>query len=163
MNLDLVIHNKTKFGVPKKVFLNLLGKISPPNRRASGQVSLVLVGEKEIKKLNALYRKKNAATDVLSFPVKEGENIPGGGRGDLGDVFICPAVVKKIFGRDSAARIEHLFVHGVLHLLGYDHDSARAAQKMEKLEGKILNSSDKVESPRRSRDKFPPPSGGAPL
>lgn len=137
MGLSLEIQNKTNFKISKKIFLEILNHLKK-NIKISGDISLVLVGEREIHELNKNYRHKDKVTDVLSFPTFEGEKVPGGVLGELGDIFICPAVIKKNFGREYGKRLRHLFLHGTLHLLGYDHQNDREAEKMEKLEQKVL-------------------------
>ena len=137
MPLTLEIRNKTKFKISKKYFLEILNQLGK-NIKVSGDISLVLVSAGEIRKLNKNYRHKDKITDVLSFPAKEGRVVPGGTRGELGDIFICPAAVKKTFKKDFQRRLNHLFLHGTLHLLGYDHATNKKANEMEKLEERIL-------------------------
>jgi probable rRNA maturation factor len=83
-----------------------------------GEVGLALVGRSEMARLNATHRGKPDATDVLSFPLDMREPLPDGVPRQLGDVVICPAYAKA-----QGTPIEHLLVHGALHLLGYDHDA----------------------------------------
>jgi len=106
---------------------------------AGGIISLGLLREAEMRKLNKIYRRKDKSTDVLSFPTKDGVDFPGGARGELGDIFICPAAAKKKFGNAWKKRINHLFLHGALHLLGFDHQTDLQSKKMERLEKKILS------------------------
>ena len=80
----------------------------------------------EIKKLNYQYRKKNKATDVISF----GE--------DINEIVICPEEVKKN-GSDFNKELKEVVIHGVLHLLGYDHEqSEEEATKMFNKQNKYL-------------------------
>ncbi len=102
------------------------------------ELSLALVGNREIQQLNARYRKKNRPTDVLSFP--SGELLPTGTR-ILGDVVIS---VEQATAQARARKktleeeIIALLIHGVLHLLGYDHErSQREARVMGSLEREI--------------------------
>jgi probable rRNA maturation factor len=69
-------------------------------------------------RLNAEHRGRPDATDVLSFPLDMREPLPDGVPRQLGDVVVCPAYAKA-----QGTPIEHLLVHGALHLLGYDHDA----------------------------------------
>ena len=105
------------------------------------EMSLSLVGEAKIKELNCAYRDKNEVTDVLSFPLEEArlkkyDILP------LGDIFIClPFAVKEAERQNISLEKElaWLTVHGLLHLLGYDHEnSVSESRKMEKLEKNIL-------------------------
>ena len=77
-----------------------------------GHLSIELVGPERIRALNRAHRGRDAATDVLSFPV-DGAGEVAGPR-ELGDVVICP---------EQAADIREVVVHGVLHLCGYDHET----------------------------------------
>ena len=98
--------------------------------RVEGKVNLVLVNDKEIRKLNRKFRKKDKATDVLAFPMKE--------EGILGDIAISVETAKrnaKRFGLSYREEIKRLAVHGVLHLLGYKHgkEMRRAEKVYQKL------------------------------
>jgi probable rRNA maturation factor len=99
-------------------------------RHASG-VTLRIVGEREGRRLNAAFRKKDRPTNVLSFPY-------GGGSGD---VVLCHPVIARearAQGKPLAAHYAHLVVHGILHLRGYDHEKKRDALRMERREISIL-------------------------
>lgn len=102
------------------------------------ELSLVLVGNGEIQRLNARYRKKNYPTDVLSFPA--GGLLPRGAR-ILGDVVISVERASQQAderGKTLEEELEALLIHGILHLLGYDHErSAKEAKAMQSLEKKI--------------------------
>jgi probable rRNA maturation factor len=83
-------------------------------------VELILTTDEEIKELNKKYRNKDKATDVLSFPL---ENMPGM---PLGSIVISVDTAKKgaeEFGHSLEDEIKLLFIHGLLHLLGYDHET----------------------------------------
>jgi probable rRNA maturation factor len=92
---------------------------------------LRIVGRAEGRKLNRRYRKKDYATNVLSFPY-------GGGKGD---VVLCHPVLAREAreqGKTLQAHYAHLVVHGVLHLRGHDHLRKSDAARMERLEIRIL-------------------------
>jgi probable rRNA maturation factor len=98
-----------------------------------------LVSPVEIQVLNKEYRSKNQVTNVLSFssdiPIEIGEAI-------LGDVVICVDVVREeavLGGKAFADHLSHMAIHGILHLLGYDHDDLPSADKMEEIEIEFLN------------------------
>ncbi len=84
-----------------------------------GHVAVTFVTSDEIAALNAVHRDEQGPTDVLSFPVDGAEPVVG--ERELGDVVICPAVT----GEDWAEAL----VHGLLHLLGYDHGSEMEARE----------------------------------
>ena len=97
-----------------------------------------LVSPVEIQVLNKEYRSKNQVTNVLSFssdiPLEIGENI-------LGDVVICVDVVREeavLAGKAFSDHLIHMAIHGILHLLGYDHDDLVSANKMEGIEIEFL-------------------------
>ena len=89
------------------------------------EVSLTLVEPEEIREINAEYRNVDSVTDVLSFPQYEGvEDMPEDGELILGDVVICVERAKEQaeeFGHSYEREFVYLFVHSLLHLLGYDH------------------------------------------
>jgi probable rRNA maturation factor len=100
------------------------------------QVGLRLVGLKEAQQLNASYRQKDYATNVLTF---EYGVLPDGTA--AGDIVICVPVLKreaKEQHKDFLCHAAHLIIHGTLHALGYDHIKSREAQHMESLETLIL-------------------------
>ena len=98
-----------------------------------GGLTILLSGDAKLKKLNTTFRGKDKATNVLSFPARHD--------GYLGDVAIAYGVTAKEARAQKkrfADHALHLTVHGVLHLLGYDHETLRAARVMEPLETSIL-------------------------
>lgn len=107
------------------------------NYHKQAEVTIRIVNEAEMTALNETYRHKQGPTNVLSFPFEAPAaiNTPL-----LGDVVICaPVVLREAIhqGKTQAAHWAHLVTHGVLHLLGYDHDEAQA-DAMESLETRIL-------------------------
>ncbi len=116
------------------------GASAAQKRRAkTTELSVLLTGDAAIRKLNALYRGKDKATNVLSFPA--GADGPSDGGVLLGDVAVAyGTVVKeaKEAGKSLKDHLSHMVVHGVLHLLGYDHEIVSDAKTMERLETKIL-------------------------
>ena len=97
-----------------------------------------IVNEAESASLNQTYRHKAGATNVLSFPFTPPAEIS---LDLLGDIVICaPVVVREALAQQKAlpAHWAHLTIHGVLHLLGYDHQDAAQAKAMEQLEIRIL-------------------------
>ncbi|AIF47273.1 rRNA maturation RNase YbeY [Dyella japonica] len=107
-------------------------------RRKATELSIRIVDTKEGRQLNHDYRGKDYATNVLSFPV---ELPPGVKLPLIGDLVICaPVVTREAAEQDKPARHHwaHMTVHGVLHLLGYDHIEDAEAEEMEALETRIL-------------------------
>jgi probable rRNA maturation factor len=108
--------------------------------RSQAELSIALVGDKEMRPLNAKYRKKNKTTDVLSFPA---DNPATAKRVLLGDVIISVEQARRqAKERTHSLKREMviLLIHGILHLLGYDHErSRRQAKIMADLEVKLFN------------------------
>lgn len=94
-------------------------------------VSLGLVSPREIKKLNQKYRKKNRPTDVLSFLYE-----------DSGEIILCPEVIRqnaKQFKNSFKKELNRILIHGLLHLVGYDHEGSKAeAERMWEKENYYL-------------------------
>lgn len=102
------------------------------------QLTVRVVDEDEIRELNATYRGKDYATNVLSFPF---EAPPGVELPLLGDIIVCAAVVAREAAEQDKpleAHWAHMVIHGTLHLLGYDHIKEAEAEEMEGLEIRLL-------------------------
>ena len=102
-----------------------------------GEVCIRIVDREEGHALNAQYRQRDSATNVLSFAAEglpEGETL-------LGDIVVCAPVVEQEANEQNKAvehHYAHMVIHGVLHLLGYDHESEGEAEEMEQLESSLL-------------------------
>jgi probable rRNA maturation factor len=123
---------------PARELREIAGMVLRALKKTRVELSIALVGDSEMRKLNARYRKKDSTTDVLSFP-SEGE-LPTGSL-LLGDVVISVDQARrqaKDGGRTLKEEMATLLIHGVLHLLGYDHErSTKDARIMGSLERKI--------------------------
>jgi probable rRNA maturation factor len=109
-----------------------------PGQQDPVELVIRLVDEAESRQLNRDYRGQDKPTNVLSFPFEAPAEVT---MPLLGDLVICvPVVTREALdqGKDYPAHWAHMVVHGVLHLLGYDHLNDSDAQKMERLERKIL-------------------------
>jgi probable rRNA maturation factor len=98
-------------------------------------VTILLTSDEAVRDLNARFRGKDAATNVLSFPA------PASARPHLGDLALAYGVCARESaqqGKPLAHHLTHLVAHGVLHLLGYDHERDEEAEAMEALERRIL-------------------------
>lgn len=121
------------------------------------ELSVLFVDEPTIAELNEQFLGKTGPTDVLSFPIEDDLDTSGrspdqGGSGPgteamvepqllLGDVVICPTIAERNatdHGHDAAAETALLVVHGILHLLGFDHEVEAEAEVMEALERRLL-------------------------
>jgi probable rRNA maturation factor len=129
------INNLTNFSVDKKSFSQVAKKVLLGENRETETLSLAFVSKAEIKKLNKKFRNKNKPTDVLSFLINENDY--------LGEIVICPEIVKenaKKYGEAVKKEMLKVFVHGILHLCGYDHEkSKKNAELMEKKQEKYLS------------------------
>jgi probable rRNA maturation factor len=105
-----------------------------PRIETDREVAILLTGDAEMQTLNLKWRVKDAPTNVLSFPSGEEQ-------GHLGDVVLAYETVEGEAKQQNIAIADHaahLVVHGMLHLLGYDHEQEDDAVKMERLETEIL-------------------------
>jgi probable rRNA maturation factor len=123
---------------------------------ARSEISLLIVDPARSRRFNRDYRGQDKPTNVLSFARPPSPGGPGSqpGREVLGDLIICPQVLQqeaRAQRKTARAHWMHLFVHGLLHLQGYDHERARDAQRMERREIRILRRFG-VPNPYRSRD-----------
>jgi probable rRNA maturation factor len=89
---------------------------------AEGELSVSFVSLEEMADLHRRYMGEEGATDVLSFPLGED--------GLLGDVVVCPAEARRNNPQDPSAELRLLVTHGVLHLLGYDHEEQEDRREM---------------------------------
>ncbi len=115
------------------------------NINKKNSISVLFAGDKKIIELNSRFRKINLPTNVLSFPsfIERNEEI------FLGDIIFSAETIFKEAKRDKKScnnHLIHLFVHGLLHLLGYDHQTEDNAKIMEGLEVKILKTL-KIDNP----------------
>lgn len=114
-------------------------RAAPPLPQGTYQVTLVLTDDAEVRALNRTWRGKNAATNVLSFPSHEKVKGPG----LLGDVVLAHETIleeARAQGITLDAHVAHLVVHGVLHLIGFDHLEDIDAERMEAIERTALAS-----------------------
>jgi len=124
--MTLEINNLTNFSVDKKLFSTVAKKVLMGENRETETISLAFVSKEEIQKLNKEFRKKDKPTDVLSFELKE--------KDVFGEIVICPEIVEE-----KREKIIEVFIHGILHLCGYDHEkSEKEAEEMEAKEKAYL-------------------------
>lgn len=135
----VVIQNAINdFSVNEKDLSNTLQQVITDLGVGSSELLIRLAGKDEIQQLNNRYRGKDKPTNVLSFPSDIPKEID---ESILGDVVICTAVVQdeaKAQHKTFENHLIHMAIHGVLHLLGYDHIKGSEANEMEALEIKIL-------------------------
>lgn len=111
-------------------------------QKRKGNISVHIVGDKRIREINKIYRAKDKVTDVISFAIEEGENICDFlDEKDLGDIFICANQIRLQAKENNISEKEEMIrmlVHGVLHILGYDHMQEVDAKKMFALQEKFV-------------------------
>jgi probable rRNA maturation factor len=133
-----VSYGVPRTGIPAAQSFRKWAAIAAEGRILRADLAIRVVGTKEGRSLNHHYRGKDYATNVLSFPAElpEGVTVPL-----LGDLVICAPVVAKEAKEQKkplAAHYAHLTIHGVLHLLGLDHDDPREADAMEAIERELM-------------------------
>jgi probable rRNA maturation factor len=127
---------------PKRSLLRKWAMLALNKKIESAEITIRIAGKDEMTELNSTYRFKDGPTNVLSFPF----NLPA----DiditipiLGDIVICAEVVNREAQeqhKSQESHWAHMVVHGVFHLLGYDHESDKEAEVMESLEIEIMQS-----------------------
>ena len=122
---------------PNKYFKKRLNKLSkvPLFKKKNHEFSVLLTNNKEMKKLNYKFRKKNKSTDVLSFPIKiKNKKILY-----VGDIAISFEIIKERSKKTNFfLEFDKMWIHGYLHLIGYDHKKKNDFKKMLKKEKLIL-------------------------
>jgi len=131
---------KSSFGAPvDSVITNLVMTVLSAEKSMAG-LTVRVVDADEIQNCNKQWRGSDKATNVLSFPA---EFPPEAGIDYLGDILICAEVLKRESIEQKKSLEDHwahIVIHGVLHLLGYDHESESDAMDMESREKEILAS-----------------------
>ncbi|MCL2695295.1 MAG: rRNA maturation RNase YbeY [Clostridiales bacterium] len=105
----------------------------------AGDLTVLVAGETRITETNKTFRGQDSVTDVLSFPTREGEGAAADGY--LGDILICLSRAKeqaKAYGHSLSRELAFLTVHGVLHLLGWDHMTEEDELAMRQKQREIL-------------------------
>lgn len=143
--------NFTNLNIPSDFFEKIAKKIlEKEGIKENVLVEVVLVGPKRMRNINKKYAGKNQITEVLSFSDKDIKKptkkelkfieTPEA-QGLLGEILLCPSKIKKDakkFKKDFKEELIFVFVHGFLHLLGYDHKDTKTTQEMRKKEKEIL-------------------------
>jgi len=141
----ITITNLTTTSVDEKYLKSICQKVLKEEGKKEAQLSVVLVGQGRMRQLNKKYRGKNRVTDVLAFPSNQTSEFvnPPNSESELGEIVLCLRVLKKNAKRFNSTFKKELtlsLIHGILHLLGYDHEKdASAAKKMEEKQQYYLN------------------------
>ncbi|MBS0438912.1 MAG: rRNA maturation RNase YbeY [Proteobacteria bacterium] len=141
MTVSLFLRNDaSRAGVPTRKSFEAWISAIPELRRRKAEVNILIVDAREGRRFNREFRHRDYATNVLSFPFAP---LLGQKSALLGDLVICAQIVaREAVEQDKRARDHwaHLTIHGVLHLLGHDHETDAQARRMEALEIRTLAS-----------------------
>ena len=153
VKVNLVIEDKNWKSRYSKVNLFLTKNIKKilsfifPSQTKTIEISILLTGKKNMKNLNKKFRKINKDTDVLSFPAEEKnffkKNLKLKKKVYLGDIALSYQYIEVITKKQNISfdnYFKKMLVHGVLHLIGHEHDSLKKYKKMNLLEQKIIGS-----------------------
>ena len=151
VKINLVVNHKSwKFNYPKTdLFLKKIIKkillLVFPKIDSNFEISILLTDSKNMKGLNKKFRKINKDTDVLSFPAEEKDffkkNIKSKQDIYLGDIALSYSYIAKIIKKQNVSfdyYFKKMLIHGILHLIGHEHDSLTKYKKMNLLEHKII-------------------------
>ncbi len=144
--MSILINNEYSVEINFSNDFNNLYKITKNilNINKDYELSVSFINDKEIKEINKTYRNIDSATDVISFAMLDNEDLNDkfNSELDLGDIFISvdTAIIQaKNLNQSLKVEIRFLFVHGLLHLLGYDHQIESEEEEMFTLQRKIIN------------------------
>ena len=140
--ISLSIHDDFRGSVDESSLMKVVKSVFKHlNQEDRTGVSIVIDNDDTIKSLNQQFRGIDQVTDVLSFPANEVD--PQTGEEYIGDVILSYQQVERqarIAGNNLVDEITLLVIHGVLHLLGFDHDSSEKKENMWSIQNKILRS-----------------------
>lgn len=135
---------KGKLAINKKFAAKIISvAVKELKLKKDFEITVLVVNRAKIRNLNRKFRVMDKATDVLSFSQKEGQAVftPKSEPEYWGDIIICYPVLKKqaqVFGQSLEREFAFLLIHGFLHLLGYNDQTKKEYQQMEKTQNKIL-------------------------
>jgi len=139
VNLSVEMQRRVRAWSPSRADIVSWASGALGRRGAGRELGVRVVGRAESRRLNARYRGRDKPTNVLSFPAADLPVV--GAERPLGDLVICPQVLRaeaREQHKTLRAHWAHLVVHGVLHLIGYDHERPADATRMERREIAVL-------------------------
>jgi probable rRNA maturation factor len=139
--LTLELQRRVRAWSPARTDLSRWASAALGARAAGAELGVRVVGPAESRRLNARYRGRDQPTNVLSFPPPALPARARAGARALGDLVICPRVLRgeaRAQAKTLRAHWAHLVVHGTLHLIGYDHQRAADTRRMERREIAVL-------------------------
>lgn len=122
----------------QKWLQSIASKLAKKEKKVTGEVEITIIGDKEMTKLNGIYRGKHYPTDVLSFAWQEDKQIKSK---LFGQIYICYPQIKrqaKEWGVKENEEMARMLTHGLLHLAGHDHHEKKQAKKMFKIQEGII-------------------------
>ncbi len=137
--IEIAYHKEVACPISKADVSLITAIAAKHEKKIKGLVEVTIVSDATIKKLNHQYRGKNKVTDVLSFGWEEGGKMPST---ILGEIYICYDQIKrqaKTFECPVKEEFTRMLVHGLLHIVGYDHVTKAQAGKMFPLQEKIVS------------------------
>ena len=135
------VQRRVQAWAPPRGDLAIWASVALGRRAAGSEIGVRVVGPAESRRLNSRFRGKDGPTNVLSFPAAEIPPPPSREARPLGDLVICPHVLRaeaREQQKSLRAHWAHLVVHGALHLIGYDHEHDADASRMERREITVL-------------------------
>lgn len=137
--IHVIVNKKSRVRIDKD-FIKSVSEFSLAYLHKNNcEISVVLEDDSTIRELNQQYRGINRETDVLSF--SSNEVVPETGNNYIGDVILSLAYIKKQAKElkiDYESELANLIIHGIMHLLGYDHQEKKSEQEMFSMQGEIL-------------------------
>ena len=140
--MSIGIFNKTEEKIDKSFVRKVVKHTLNKMEAEKSEVNIIYVGLEEIHEINKTYRNVDRPTDVISFALEDTEDVTVYEERVLGDIYICLDKVHeqaKEYGHTEIREMAFLIVHGLLHLLGYDHMIKEEEKIMFGLQEEILN------------------------
>jgi probable rRNA maturation factor len=134
----MVLNRQKKIRVATAPLNEFLRRVKIEARTGDAEITVCLVSDAEIARLNQKFRRKRGPTDVLSFPAEERRKTRANGARLLGDIAIAPETARRYAlrdGRNLRDELRVLILHGLLHLMGYDHETDHG--RMDRIEKKL--------------------------
>jgi len=143
--MPLCVRYLSRKSISEKYLKNIADRCLNSMRRKNAEIDLVFIGKKRMRDLNRIYRKKDRVTDVLSFGNECDKKTrfvsPKLANQNLGEIFICMERAKaqaEEKGHSLKKEVAILLIHGILHLLGFDHEKDADFKVMQELEKKLI-------------------------
>jgi rRNA maturation RNase YbeY len=134
----MILNRQKKIRISPNALQMFLHEIQRELKLENAQITIAFVSDKEIARWNETYRKKKGPTDVLSFPAASNRTRRHKGEENLGDIAIAPETARR-YAKQNARTLRQelrvLMLHGVLHLIGYDHECDQG--QMNRIEQKL--------------------------